>query len=437
MCQPANATVVSIAQSLGISHLKESIVSQLANDAISEILEVVGDSLQLMATTRCSRLRPMHINNSLESKDKEPLYGYSKSPELVKAACVDALDLLIYRDRQLPLEGSLRLDPVYPLEHTFECEWVSVAGVPLVDTEEEEAYEPRIEKMDARKGLYNSQIQRMDGEIILSSSKHVSSGEMQLYYQTTRKYLQGNDIAKRHQILTELKRRPCLGLLLPYYLQFCLTLVIREKNDFDKLHVALATARALAQNEDLNIEMYLQRFMKLTMSMLLSSGIAPPILSDQFMLRAYAADLLRLLVDKSLVNYPNVEPTVTNQMLSALTERSAPLAEKYGAVVGLTALGLETISQFLQQAVPVVVGDVLTTARAVTTGGEGFEMASRVYEAIVEAVGLCVHNDTYLMTAMGRICYSARSRPNYRKVMDTLGADLLPYYIDESALMGL
>ena len=436
MCQPAHATIASVAQSLGISHLKEAVVSQLANDARSEIFRILADALEISSTTRCSRLCASHINSALEGNRMEPLYGYSKARELVKAACVDALDLLVYADRQLPLESNRRFDPVYPLDHTFDCEWIAVAGVPVADPDEQEEYEPRMEKIEARKGRYNVQVQRMDGEIILSSSKHVSSGEMQLSYQTTLKYLQENDMVKRNKVLFELRRMTCLGILLPYYLQFCLKLINFEKNDFDKLYVALSTCRALAQNDDLNIEMYQNRFMGVTLSVLVSPKIAPRVLSDQFMLRAYAADLLRVIVDKTVVNYANVEPTVTNQLLSVLVRRTT-LAQKYGALAGLTALGVETISQFLQPLLPAVISDILETARAPTAGGKTFEMACRAYEAGVEAVGLCVHYDTYGMTAAGRICYSARSKQNYRHIADTFGSDMLPYYVDESALIGL
>jgi len=64
-------------------------------------------------------------------------------------------------------------------------------------------------------------------------------------------------------------------------------------------------------------------------------------------------------------------------------------------------------------------------------------VAARLYDAMTDAAGLCVHCDTLLMTATGRVGYAPNSAPGYRVVADVLGANLLPFCIDDASFLSV
>jgi transcription initiation factor TFIID subunit 6 len=437
MSQPAFAAITAIAQSLGIPHLKEVVASLIAQDAKRFLINTLGTAVLYRQTTRCNTLSFTHINDALQSSDLEPLFGYSGSHNLtlICAGCVDALDLLVYEDRQIHLDSVSRLDLIYPLRIAVDCEWLSVVGIPVFEPIEEEDVNEQVftEKSEIKGGpIQMVQRSRHEAEMVVPSSKHIFSYELQLYHHTSRTHLLSGDIKKREGMLYQLRREQCLETLFPYYLQFCFKLVRDTPTLFEKHYVAVAVCRALTQNEDLNWEIYLDKLISLAMTVLLSAKIGAKMPSEQFLIRDSAAELLRVIMDKAISHYPYIEPTVAGQLVHVLVDDQTAISQKYGALMGLIAFGLNALSEFALQALPLVIDQI---AGIEVNRTRMADMRVRVYDAGVKAAGLCIHSDTYMMTATGRLSYSPKSASNYRAVMDTFGADLLPFYMDDSAML--
>jgi hypothetical protein len=148
--------------------------------------KIFSNAMQICVTWHSSRLRASHINCALESNFFKPLYGYpeGKSLNLLRVGTVNAVDLYIYEDRQLPVEANARLDLIYPIDLKYDFEWVFVVGRTPSHSEEDQIEQLFVEKVDPKVGAV--QRQRMDSEIVGSSSKHIFSYELQLYNHTSR-----------------------------------------------------------------------------------------------------------------------------------------------------------------------------------------------------------------------------------------------------------
>jgi hypothetical protein len=140
MSEAVYATITAIAQSIGIPHVKEAIASKIGHAVQRDLLKIVADALQIVTTTHCQRLRPEHINLALEANFLDPLFGYSdnRAFSLVKVGTIDALDLLTYEDRQIPVDTNARLELVYPIDLSYDFEWTFVLGRPVHPEEEDQ-----------------------------------------------------------------------------------------------------------------------------------------------------------------------------------------------------------------------------------------------------------------------------------------------------------
>jgi hypothetical protein len=215
MSDAAYATVISIAQSIGIPHVKESIASKISHGVQRDLLQILATALQIRNSSHGIRLRPLHINAALEATFTEPLFGYpeGRTYTLIKAGTVDALDLFMIDDRQIPIDANSRLDLLYPIDITYDFEWFFVLGRPPKPEEEDQNDQVYVEKVDPKSGgPALIQRERME-DIVGSSSKHVFSYELQLYHHMSRKQLLSNDIRKREKMLSNLRQETGLETL--------------------------------------------------------------------------------------------------------------------------------------------------------------------------------------------------------------------------------
>lgn len=433
------ATISTIAQSLGISHIKESIAYKLTQEINHDIMKIVSDSIQMMRTTKSKKLKAVHINLALESNHLEPLFGYHDTEryQLINAGCVDAMDLLTYQDQQISVESLQKYEnKPYPLDTNYDMFWLAVQGhhINREEDQEPESYEQNYtEKSDAKQYMHQMiQRQHLESDFAMSS-KHFITYELKLYNQTSRQLLMSNERDEREKMLSHLKKEKCLETLVPYYINFSETEMMNVKS-YDKLYIAISVATALCQNDDISADIYKHQFIMIALTLLASSKILPSNLNEQYIIRDYAADLLKIIIDKNTINYPKMEPTLTKQLITIILDLKKTPSQKYGALAALQMFGLETISNFVLRILPTLMEDqsIIKAAHS-----KNSEQVTRLYDKAVATAGLCIHSDTYKTTSTGRIPLKPKSMTKYRQVMDTFGSDLLPYYIDESALLSI
>ena len=240
MSQVILSTITTIANSLGISHLKESVASKISSNVKREILKVLGDTFLMMRLEHNTRLKPKYLNQALEANHLEPLFGYenSKNIQIENAGTIDALDLLAYIDYQVPLEFFQRFElKQYPIDTTFDLEWLSIFGNKVnseIKNDEDNSNENKDEASHKKEQQNHNllkniatkkRIINLESDITISS-KHSFSYELKLYYQTARKYLLSDEVVKREKMLKHLKVEKCLETLVPYFIQFSQTIIV-------------------------------------------------------------------------------------------------------------------------------------------------------------------------------------------------------------------
>ncbi|KAH7933340.1 hypothetical protein HPB49_011627 [Dermacentor silvarum] len=225
------------------------------------------------------------------------------------------------------LESPLQLD--LPPEPSVHGRWLVVEGVSLEPDPDKPT--PAVQETDGSKGVHTD----------------VNASHMQ-YYEEITKALLGSDKQLVDVALEDLASNPCLSPLLPYLVHFVSLGVRKLSHDLASLDRLLHAIDALAQNASLNLDTL--PYVSLTLLFCLLEPLAAAInpANDHWALRDNAAQLLAALLRFWADRVAGLE----NQVLDALGEcvrdpSLRPLCAQYGAVSGLTALGVEALQQVL------------------------------------------------------------------------------------------
>jgi hypothetical protein len=439
MANVYHATAATIAESLGISHVKESGYAELAYGAQNYLLSIIADSLTIMTACKRSILSFSDINSALELNHFRPLFGFSSAepPRLQRAGVVSALELFFSEDKQIPVEHFNRFEPrPYPLTPHFDFEWLCVVGrcrSELQAREEPEFPEaPDLAKI--RSGLPR---QRRDLDLEVTSSKHIFSYELQVFFRTLRGKLVSDDLEAREMMLRHLQRDSCLQALLPYCMRFAKLLIRDNPRLLQPLYVAVHVPRAIITNVGFKyLDAYLLDMLMIALTMLMSSAALPKNVYEQHVVQEYAADLLALILNRAMKRmYVTVQPMVTSQLMSLVVTPAFQSTEKLGAVLALRYLGLETVVNYLLPALGALVDEAV--GQVVEAEIDRHNAGVELYWECVRTAGMALHADTFKTAALGFFAGMASSKATYGTMVQKMGADLLPYVIDDSALLYL
>lgn len=439
MSQVLSNTISTIAESIGIAHIKDSMYAPLSSIAQREIFKILSDSTQIMVTSKRTRLCVSDINAALELNGMEPVFGYSSgnAPVLKNAGNVNALDLLVYNDHQIQIDNNSRFEPSeYPLDTSYDFSWIAISGRSLrtVSVDEQQTTEQITEDLSA---VTNQQKQKPDSDLEFASTKHVFSYELQLFYKKHRDFLIEGTPELREKMLKNLKTNCCIQTLLPYYLRFSFLLLHDYPHKFDMLYVAISTIRSLVANNSLRFfDVYMPHFITIALSSLLSPQIGPKLWNELFIIRSLAADLLRFLLIHSFEQgYSSVQPRITLQLLSVLLKSEYGISEKCGALQGLVSMDLETTSKFVLP----YIGDLINELGAKSMEGDlnYTQHRKHFYSLCVSSFGSTLHADTYRMNALGIVPSQGYSKNLYREMMDIFGDEALDYVVDDSSFLYL
>jgi hypothetical protein len=372
----------------------------------------------------------------LESCREQPLFGFSGTdpPLLRSAGLVNALELLFYAEKQIPCDSIQRVDLTpYPVAANFDVDWLGVkrGDEALFDEDEDDETSHSI----PIRTLAPTQIER-ESDMELASSKRVFSYELQILYRTMRGILIGEDPLQCEQMLGALRHKAYLQGLLPDCIRFAQQIIRDSPRSYSKLYVAASMARAMCGNSGLVfLDSYLPQIMTIGLSILLSSNLLPRSLYELSVLQEYAADLIRVLVERVYEHvYVLVQPRLTEQLVSTVV-MSENMVEKAGAITGLRYLGLETVSGYVLPACRGVLGRAEQLCSE--NEAERRDLGKRVYELELKSVGSCLHADTYKMTALGFFPFDGYSREMYREMLSIFGSDLMQYVVDDSSFLYL
>lgn len=125
----SRASVKVIAESVGISQLKDEVADALAPDVEYRLRDIIFEAIKFQKHGRRDTLTTEDINYALRLRNSEPLYGFTSSdpPRFCRALTPGVFYL---EDPELNLSHMLEEPlPRAPLEPTFTTHWLAVHGV--------------------------------------------------------------------------------------------------------------------------------------------------------------------------------------------------------------------------------------------------------------------------------------------------------------------
>ena len=332
------------AAAVGVSALSKECAVSLAADAEYRLREIVQDALNFKRHARRRKLTTADINYALRVRNVEPLYGFSfpDPAELSTKTAADGSSVFVLEDREMDFDEILKAPlPKAPLEVSFRAHWLAVDGVqPLIPEN------PLPDGMDLVGGSKKRKAAD-DAPDKDPTVQEVLSQELQLYYENvTAAVLQGSP----HLLsaaLQSLRNDPGLQALLPYLTQFITDEVRRSLKDLPILNALLSMTAAILSNKQLHVEPHLHLLMPAVITCMVGKQLCKSNLEPHWVLRDRAARLLTFICQRYSAPYSTLQQRITTTLMHAFMDATKPLTTNYGAVVGLSALGLPTVRQLV------------------------------------------------------------------------------------------
>ncbi|GAM24067.1 hypothetical protein SAMD00019534_072420, partial [Acytostelium subglobosum LB1] len=415
-------TIKVIAECVGLSNLNDEIATQLASDVEYRIREIAQESIKFMKHSKREYLTTEDINHALKLRNIEVLYGYGASePHRFSKVLSPTQAIYFIHDRELLFQDILAQPlPKCPREPSLAAHWLALEGVqPLIPQNpppqsQFDTFNKKL-KMDgtangsASGGAGGSgsgsgsgavstvtseplqpastSIDGVPSAIVKPTVKHVLSKEIQMFYEKIVSAVKGDNQDLFEAVLVSLKQDSSLHQLLPYFTNFISLQVTQNLTDLNLLTRLMRMSRAILESEHLKAEFYLHQMMPPIVTCLVGRKLCHSPNENHWQLRDYVANVLQLICRKYGQAYPTLQSRLTKTLTQTLYDTSKPLTTHYGAIVGLAALGRNTVHNILLPYVPKYYKQLLDPElHNDSNPAKQFE-AERVYNALMVAVG--------------------------------------------------
>jgi transcription initiation factor TFIID subunit 6 len=460
-----------IAQTVGIEALPDEVARALAPDVEYRLREVIQDALKFARHSKRSAISTEDVNASLRLRDVEPLYGFPAGAGPVPFREVPGQPELFFQEqKELQLKDVLAAKlPRPPVAVNVVPHWLAVEGVQPVIPENPN---PDPERARAGVGAGADAPRARDfrapvapdevvapvgtapraprdagdasgsqpGVVVEPTLTHELSKELQLYFDRVTATVRGGGVGPEAPVLRaaleSLQTDNGIHQLVPYFVRFAQEEVATSLKNLPRLTAVIAAVRALVSNPHVHVELYLHQLMPSVVTCLVAKklGGEPSDLDDHCLLRERAAETMALVCAKFGEQYPTIQPRITRTLVKALLDQTKPLATRYGAVVGLAALGprvtrlliLPHLRQVLETLEPMLAeGEEESKTDSKTDAAKSEEKARRrrrdarrVHDALKRAVGACLHAALAVPSAEA----NAASEPERRAARKNINA---------------
>jgi len=332
--------VQNVALSVGITSIDKHVASSLAMDTESRIREVIQDAIKYMRHGKRKRLSPDDITFALSGKNVQPIFGFGGNDPSTYSDIQQTEDLF-FIDSPTVTSESLISEPIQAVkEPNFCAHWFAIRGQQLYEREKKD--EPRQRKRKALAPEIRSRVQ------------HNLSKESQKYYETLQNCIERGLWDVCSAICNSLRQDAGLNQLLPYLISYFAQIVGQELEKENphmlRLNWMVRVADSIVSSNTLanGIEPYLdQLFTPLISVMVCERVCANPATENHFQLRELAASVLAKVLRLFDKKHPRNRVRITEQLEEALRDCKRPLSTHYGCLVGLEALGIQTIETVL------------------------------------------------------------------------------------------
>ena len=372
-------SVKDVAESLGITNLRENVAVALAADIEYRIRDIAQSASKYMRHSKRTQMTTADVDAALREKNVEPLYGFfppyttgrSKGPWFRSVQSASGQPLQVMEDEEIDFEKVLESGPEVGIGRGvgWHAHWLAIEGIqpPVPENPLFLARRPGVADVPEPDAGSSTDT------VVKPLVKHVLSRELQLYYERLTSSIlnppadanepkhdtpaqgaapsepealaqysnstSGNLV--RDAALASLRGDAGIHQLVPYLIQWTganimHALRMRGKSNREDgasepsqsiqlLHIMLSTLHALLVNPSIFIEPYLHQLMPSVLSVLLATyavqqtgSVDAGVEKQAFELRVYAATLLAFVIEHFADYYPTLKPRVVATLLQAL-----------------------------------------------------------------------------------------------------------------------
>ncbi|WIA30920.1 hypothetical protein OEZ86_000972 [Tetradesmus obliquus] len=292
-------TIKAIAQSVDIPKLSDEAAQTLAPDVEYRLREVVQEALKFAKHAKRTKLTTEDINDALRLRNVEPLYGFGSRDPAKFLRVATHPELMYVRDPELSYHELIEAPlPKLPREAGVAVHWLAVNGVQpdLPENTPLEQPPPKRQKIGSRQGGAAGQ-EGLPGAG--AAAAFIADG------------------------------------------------VVQDLEHIWLLERLLQLAAALLANPAVHLEHYLQQLLPAVVTCLVTRTLGAHPLEDHWGLRRRAAALLASICAAFAAPHHNLAPRLCRVLAGAWLDPGKSLSSKYGAVVGLQALGPQVVRTLL------------------------------------------------------------------------------------------
>uniref|UniRef100_A0A5B7CC85 Putative transcription initiation factor TFIID subunit 6 n=1 Tax=Davidia involucrata TaxID=16924 RepID=A0A5B7CC85_DAVIN len=377
-----------IAQSIGINNLSPDVLPGLASDVEYRVREIMQEAIKCMRHSKRTVLTADDVDSALNLRNVEPIYGFASGDPLRFKRAAGHKDLFYIDDKDVEFKDVIEAPlPKAPLDTAVVAHWLAIEGVQPAIPENSPTEVPS----ENKKSEYKEDGVPVDIKLPV---KHVLSRELQLYFdKITELAMNKSDSVLFKKALVSLATDLGLHPLVPYFTYFIADEITRSLNNFPLLFALMRLVWSLLQNPHLHIEPYLHQLMPSVMTCLVAKRLGSKFSDNHWELRNFTANLVASVCKRFGHVYHNLQPRVTRTLLHAFLDPTKALAQHYGAIQGLAALGpsvirllvLPNLEPYLQLLEPEMQLDKQKNEMK-------RHEAWRVYGVLLCAAGLCMYD---------------------------------------------
>ncbi|GJZ32473.1 transcription initiation factor TFIID subunit 6-like protein [Tanacetum coccineum] len=440
-----------MAQSIGLSNLSPDVLPLLADDIEYRVREIMQEAIKCMHHGKRTAMTAEDVDNALQFRKMEPIYVATGNFLQFKTAGRHK-DLFYIEDKDVEFREVIEAPlPKAPLDTALVGHWLAIEGVQPAIPENpplEVLLAPSENKKPDSKedGVSND---------VKTPVKHVLSIELQLYFEkiTDLTVSRSNSIIF-DKALMSLATDAGLHPLVPYFIYFVAEEVTRNLNNFQLLFALMRLVQSLVQNPTMNIEPYLHQLMPSVMTCIVAKSLGNKFTDNHWQLRNFTANLVALICRRfapqlhesagglpktKLVShscslagstsamkvsipiafvlpgrehecnesfklgrppalsfgyvYHNLQLRVTRTLLHTFLDPAKAFPQHYGAIKGITALGLNVVRMLLLPNLDAYLQFIEPEMQLEKQKNESRRHeAWRVHGALMCAAGLCIYN---------------------------------------------
>ncbi|KAG9299549.1 hypothetical protein G9A89_020720 [Geosiphon pyriformis] len=385
--------IKNTAEVVGISNLKDNVASLLADDVEYRINEIIQEATKFMHHSKRTKLTGEDINNALRIRNVEPLYGFN-IPNLYKfeRLSTNTIDLYYLEDDELDFENIIDIPlPKVPQEATYTAHWLAVEGVQPSTPHNPITFKaPEFKIETSETNIINEGNMFMANGLNDAESKpivkHPLSQEHQKYYDTivNAALTTGLDDQLRTAAYHSLRSDPGIHQLLPHFVKFICEKVEDNIRNLEILDSMMNMTLSLLENKNFFLDPYLHQLIPSVLTCLVSKRLGTRSSEDHWVVRDLSAKIIASIVKRYRAGYSTLQPRITKTLLLAFLDPSKEFSTHYGGIVGLVAMGSETIKMLLLPNLKTY-GELIKTERERGTPLKKNE-AERCFQAIVDAL---------------------------------------------------